>query len=91
MHFLCHFFNIFFNRFYICCDKCQDWFHGRCVGIVQSEADLIDEYICPNCEKNHIASLANVKLLSNEEYDELKNLTKVILVRKNSQHYFCLI
>ena len=21
------------NRFMICCDKCEDWFHGSCVGV----------------------------------------------------------
>ena len=24
------------NRFMICCDSCEDWFHGKCVGITKS-------------------------------------------------------
>jgi PHD-finger len=24
------------NRFMICCDKCEDWFHGQCVGITKA-------------------------------------------------------
>merc|ERR1712158_174646 len=32
------------TQFYIGCEKCSDWFHGRCVGILQSEADHIDDY-----------------------------------------------
>jgi hypothetical protein len=24
------------NRFMICCDLCEDWFHGKCVGITKS-------------------------------------------------------
>uniref|UniRef100_A0A8D8FKD7 Death-inducer obliterator 1 n=1 Tax=Culex pipiens TaxID=7175 RepID=A0A8D8FKD7_CULPI len=41
------------NRFMICCDVCEDWFHGKCVNITkamgqQMEADGI-EWTCPNC------------------------------------------
>ena len=39
--------------FMICCDKCSDWFHGRCVKITRSMArELIDnglDFICPKC------------------------------------------
>lgn len=43
------------NRFMICCDVCEDWFHGKCVNITkamgqQMEADGI-EWTCPNCLK----------------------------------------
>ena len=41
------------NMFMICCDKCSDWFHGRCVKITRSMArELIDnglDFICPKC------------------------------------------
>ena len=30
-------------RFYIGCESCSDWFHGRCVGILQAEAESIEE------------------------------------------------
>jgi len=36
----------------IACDGgCEDWFHGKCVKIREEDGDLIDRYICPNCEK----------------------------------------
>lgn len=69
-------------RFYICCDKCQDWFHGRCVGILQSEADNIDEYVCPNCQRNSSVNFANMKNLNAKDLDLLKKLIKQIQVRK---------
>lgn len=69
-----------FNRFYICCDKCQDWFHGRCVGILPSEAEFIDEYICPNCQKNDTANFANTKPLGDREFDKLLMFLKDIQV-----------
>jgi len=34
----------------IACDGgCDDWFHGRCVQMDESDGQLIDKYICPNC------------------------------------------
>lgn len=69
------------TQFYICCDKCQDWFHGRCVGILQSEAEGIDEYICPNCQRNNSVNFANMKEMDDSEYENLKKLIKQIQVR----------
>ena len=74
------------SQFYICCDKCQDWFHGRCVGILQSEAEFIDEYVCPECTRNSTANTANLKNLSPKEIGELKLLIKQIQVR--SKNFF---
>nr|XP_032810704.1 PHD finger protein 3-like isoform X2 [Petromyzon marinus] len=41
------------NRFMICCDRCEDWFHGDCVGITVSRGRQMErngeDYICPNC------------------------------------------
>lgn len=70
------------SQFYICCDKCQDWFHGRCVGIVQSEAEYIDEYVCPECQRNSDANIANIKSLTQSEVIELKSLIKQIQVMR---------
>ncbi|XP_055689203.1 nucleosome-remodeling factor subunit NURF301 isoform X2 [Lutzomyia longipalpis] len=72
------------SQFYICCDKCQDWFHGRCVGILQSEAEFIDEYICPNCTKNNSVNFANMKSLTTTEFENLKKLMKQITTHKNA-------
>ncbi|KAK2757096.1 hypothetical protein FQN54_005065 [Arachnomyces sp. PD_36] len=35
-----------------CDGGCEDWFHGACVKINKADADLIDKYICPNCEES---------------------------------------
>lgn len=72
------------SQFYICCDRCQDWFHGRCVGILQSEADNIDEYICPNCQKNNSVNFANMKELTHKDFENLKRLIKQIQLHKSA-------
>ncbi|XP_017127520.1 nucleosome-remodeling factor subunit NURF301 isoform X2 [Drosophila elegans] len=72
------------SQFYICCDKCQDWFHGRCVGILQSEAEFIDEYVCPECQRKTDANSDNIKKLSPNQMEELKNLIKQIQLHKSA-------
>lgn len=40
------------GTFMIGCDgTCDDWFHGKCVGIEERDKNLIDKYICPTCTK----------------------------------------
>ena len=33
----------------ICCDRCNEWLHCRCVGLTASQAKTLDEFICPTC------------------------------------------
>lgn len=34
----------------IACDgSCQDWYHGKCVNVKESDGDLIEKYFCPRC------------------------------------------
>lgn len=39
----------------ICCDSCEDWFHGKCVGITKSLGEQMEargvEWNCPPCKK----------------------------------------
>ncbi|RPA85914.1 hypothetical protein BJ508DRAFT_204587, partial [Ascobolus immersus RN42] len=37
------------GRWMIACDGCDDWFHGACVNIPETQGDLIDKYFCPRC------------------------------------------
>lgn len=40
------------HTFMIACDGgCEDWFHGKCVNVKKEDEDLVDKYICPNCEQ----------------------------------------
>ena len=43
------------GTFMIGCDgTCDDWFHGKCVGIEERDKNLIDKYVCPNCTKANV-------------------------------------
>ncbi|CAD8144646.1 unnamed protein product [Paramecium octaurelia] len=35
---------------YIFCDLCQRWFHLKCIGLSQDQAEKINKYICPECK-----------------------------------------
>ncbi|XP_049823872.1 nucleosome-remodeling factor subunit NURF301 isoform X3 [Aethina tumida] len=72
------------SQFYICCDRCQDWFHGRCVGILQSEADNIDEYVCPRCQNNSSVNFANMKDLTQKDFEGLRKLIKQLQAHKSA-------
>lgn len=37
------------DEFWICCDVCEKWFHGKCVKITPAKAEHIKQYKCPNC------------------------------------------
>ncbi|KAI9257314.1 hypothetical protein BDA99DRAFT_516109 [Phascolomyces articulosus] len=38
-------------RFMIACDRCDQWFHGECIGISEKEGEFIDLYFCDDCSK----------------------------------------
>lgn len=45
----------------ICCDKCEEWFHGKCVGITRQIGRAMEErqsqWHCPECEKKQQPSI----------------------------------
>ncbi|KAJ8539632.1 hypothetical protein K7X08_013884 [Anisodus acutangulus] len=40
------------DEFWICCDICEIWFHGKCVKITPARAEHIKQYKCPSCSNN---------------------------------------
>ncbi|KAJ3177281.1 CXXC-type zinc finger protein 1 [Geranomyces variabilis] len=39
------------NEFYIGCEGCDEWFHGRCVNVTEQEAGGIEQWMCAACEE----------------------------------------
>ncbi|XP_022913665.2 death-inducer obliterator 1 isoform X1 [Onthophagus taurus] len=44
------------NRFMICCDTCEEWYHGKCVNVTKAMGQMMEqegkEWICVYC-KDH--------------------------------------
>lgn len=42
------------NRFMICCDKCEEWYHGKCVNVSKAMGKVIEQgnkkWFCPTCK-----------------------------------------
>nr|XP_034189527.1 uncharacterized protein LOC117608463 isoform X4 [Osmia lignaria] len=51
------------NRFMICCDVCEDWFHGKCVHVSKAMGQQMEEkgieWVCPNCAKKKSEEVKN--------------------------------
>ncbi|GAB5588296.1 hypothetical protein Unana1_03196 [Umbelopsis nana] len=60
------------KEFMVACDSCQEWFHGRCIGIY--EKDVPDHYFCANC-----------KVVSGEEAASQKELKQGKKGKKSSK------
>ncbi|XP_046701308.1 nucleosome-remodeling factor subunit BPTF-like isoform X2 [Silurus meridionalis] len=68
-------------QFYIGCDRCQNWYHGRCVGILQSEATYIDEYVCPQCQSTEDA-MTVLTPLTEKDYEGLRRILRSLQAHK---------
>ncbi|XP_042374005.1 PHD finger protein ALFIN-LIKE 3-like [Zingiber officinale] len=40
------------DNFWIFCDTCEKWFHGKCVKVTPAKAEHIKNYKCPRCSNN---------------------------------------
>ncbi|KAF9150840.1 hypothetical protein BG015_007334 [Linnemannia schmuckeri] len=38
-------------EFMIACDRCEEWFHGRCIGMKPQEAKKSNHYYCDTCQR----------------------------------------
>ncbi|KAG6512924.1 PHD finger protein ALFIN-LIKE 8-like [Zingiber officinale] len=45
------------DEFWICCDLCEQWFHGKCVRITPARAEHIKQYKCPSCSNTKRAKV----------------------------------
>lgn len=46
------------HRWMICCERCEDWFHGECINIDKSIGEaLIERFICPICTRGNLVTI----------------------------------
>ncbi|XP_026814023.1 PHD finger protein 3 isoform X2 [Rhopalosiphum maidis] len=75
------------NRFMICCDTCEDWFHGKCVGITKALGEQMEargvEWNCPPCKKKRTED-ARKKSEEDKVNKKLEEEKKKLLSSKSS-------
>lgn len=46
------------HRWMICCENCEDWFHGECIKMNKEIGEnLIEKFICPNCSTGDLCTI----------------------------------
>ncbi|KAI9172330.1 Set1 complex component spp1 [Paramyrothecium foliicola] len=46
------------HRWMICCETCEDWFHGACIDLDKSIGEsLIEKFVCPNCTNEDLTTI----------------------------------
>ncbi|KAF5027496.1 hypothetical protein F66182_391 [Fusarium sp. NRRL 66182] len=46
------------HRWMICCENCEDWFHGECINLSKEIGEsLIEKFVCPNCTNGNLTTL----------------------------------
>ncbi|XP_078664865.1 uncharacterized protein LOC144907559 isoform X1 [Branchiostoma floridae x Branchiostoma belcheri] len=62
------------KRFMICCDRCEEWYHGDCVGITKKEGIRMEknseDYVCPKCKEKDAKEKADAASKPKEEQDK---------------------
>jgi len=68
-----------YDGFMIGCDECEEWYHGLCIGISESQAEKFEKYICLRCsiKKQYYqfcSSIANIirKWCDPKELDKVR-------------------
>jgi COMPASS component SPP1 len=59
-----------------CDGGCDDWFHGSCVNMVQTDEELVDKFICPLCEEKGRGQTTYKAMCRREECRKPARLTK---------------
>ncbi|CAF2124528.1 unnamed protein product, partial [Rotaria magnacalcarata] len=71
------------SKFYIGCDVCADWLHGKCVNITPADAEKFEVYVCPRCSTEKKQEFLN-KSITGETRKKLLDLIDQLLAHKMS-------
>ncbi|XP_054991116.1 PHD finger protein 3 isoform X1 [Sorex araneus] len=76
------------NRFMVGCGRCDDWFHGDCVGLSLTQAQQMGEedkeYVCVKCcaEEDKKTEIVDVDVLENQTKLEVQSEEKTMEYEK---------
>jgi hypothetical protein len=57
------------GTFMLGCDKCDCWFHGRCVGVEKEIGTSLEHWICPRCSQENTEPLQQKSVDPEEWFD----------------------
>ncbi|KAI8096741.1 uncharacterized protein BX664DRAFT_257778, partial [Halteromyces radiatus] len=72
-------------RFMIACDRCDQWFHGECIGISEKEGEFIDLYFCDVCGKGLDHIKRQSRLTSYAEKEDQHRLGQLRIQKQKAQ------
>ncbi|KAL3281806.1 hypothetical protein HHI36_005007 [Cryptolaemus montrouzieri] len=87
------------NRFMICCDTCEEWYHGKCVNITKVMGQQMEEegreWICLFCKdptlKRPQAAARRIRKASRASTDSAESSKKVEKNQQASNQVTCIV
>ncbi|EJD74858.1 CBR-NURF-1 protein [Loa loa] len=58
------------KKFYVGCDLCYQWFHGKCVGISEKKSKKMTNWVCADCAKEQKGSEKELYCVCQTPYDD---------------------
>ncbi|CAG9536170.1 unnamed protein product [Cercopithifilaria johnstoni] len=58
------------KKFYVGCDLCYQWFHGKCVGISERKSKKMTSWVCEDCAKEQKSSEQELYCVCQTPYDD---------------------
>ncbi len=79
------------HKFMIACDKCEDWFHGDCIGMDKYTGEnLVQKYICPSCSDESMGYVTRYKkTCALEDCDNPARIYGDAVEEPGARSFFC--
>lgn len=61
------------SRFMIGCDRCEEWYHGDCINITETEANKIRKFFCQKCREIRPGLEIKYKIKKEKKKDDDNN------------------
>ncbi|SPO20294.1 related to BYE1 - negative regulator of transcription elongation [Ustilago trichophora] len=60
------------GTFMISCERCQEWYHTKCIGITQKAAKKLEEYVCESCSTKDVETRTTLASKPTKRYKSSK-------------------